>query len=334
MRLLGAFGAARTADAQRRFEFRVGVVAIVTTVLSLMAAVGVAVIPFGDTIYRAEFAASGDAKAGDDVRVAGISLGRVRSVSLAGDHVEIAFSLDSKVHVGRDSRVVVKLLTPIGGRYLSVEPKGSGSAAGHLIARDHTKVPYDLSDTFEALPPALQNFDVHKMQDAITKLAAAFDQQPVALNQILSSTNSLSAIVLARKQQLQRAFDTLMTYVDVISKKLGHLQTVGQHILDVYQIVAANRESMILALANLREAFDGITPAADFFNQPGTLLAFHQAYDMIDKAVANLVQDKDELTRLGNNLGPLVTWFAQNSDNPYVHIDQSGHTIVETPGHK
>ena len=68
---------ARTTDEQRRFEFRVGIAAIMVTVVALLVGVGAAVIPFGETVYRADFATSGDARIGDEVRVAGIPLGRL-----------------------------------------------------------------------------------------------------------------------------------------------------------------------------------------------------------------------------------------------------------------
>lgn len=144
----------RDAQAQTSFEFRVGIAAVLVTVAALLAAVGAFVIPFGETVYRADFSNSGDVRNGDDVRVAGISLGKVRAVTLVGDHAEIAFGLDSKVRVGVDSHIAIRLLTPIGGRYLSIEPAGKDSAAGRIIPREHTRTPYDLTAALEnATPP-------------------------------------------------------------------------------------------------------------------------------------------------------------------------------------
>ncbi|GAB0101755.1 hypothetical protein JMUB6875_07190 [Nocardia sp. JMUB6875] len=320
----------RSANAQRKFEFRIGIAAIIVTVAALIASVGAFVIPFGETVYRADFASSGDLRNGDEVRVAGIKLGKVRGVTLVGDHAEVAFGLDSKVHLGVDTRAVVKLLTPIGGRYLSIEPAGTGNAAGRIIPREHTKTPYDLSDAIEQVSPALGSLDAGKLRETIAKLAGAFEQQPQALNGILHSVNNLSDIVVTRRTEFQRALDVAKDYLEVLMNKLDRLQLAGQHVLEVYRVIAANRDGLITMVGQLRRFFDYFTPIfAAAQNQLGP--ALEPLYDTIDKEVAELVRNKDALAGMNQNLARLLEWFARNSDNPYVTVDQSGATVVDTP---
>ncbi|MBL1078949.1 MCE family protein [Nocardia sp. 2] len=320
----------RAAEAQRRFEFRIGVAAILATVAALVAAVGAFVIPFGETVYRAEFASSGDVRVGDDVRVAGISLGKVRSVTLVGDHAEIAFGLDSEVRVGVDTRIVVKLLTPIGGRYLSVEPAGPDTAAGKIIPRERTKTPYDLSAAIEEVTPSLAALDAGKLRDTIAKLAGAFEEQPDALNGILTGVNSLSGVVAARRTEFARALDVAKEYLETLMNKLDRLQLAGEHVLDIYRLAAANRDGLITLVAQIRRMFGYVTPVLSFVDeQLGP--ALEPMYDTIDKAVAELVSNKDALAGMGENLRQLLEWFARNSDNPYVTVDHSGATVTDTP---
>ncbi|MFF2551499.1 MCE family protein [Nocardia sp. NPDC058058] len=320
----------RSAVAQTRFEFRIGIAAILVTVAALVAAVGAFVIPFGETVYRAEFKNSGDVRSGDDVRVAGISLGKVRSVTLVGDHAEIDFGLDSKVRVGVDSRIVVKLLTPIGGRYLSVEPAGPDTAAGKIIPREHTRTPYDLTAAMEDITPSLAALDAGKLRESISKLSGAFEQQPAALNGILNSVNSLSAIVVQRRAEFARALDVAKGYLEMLMNKVDRLQLAGNHVLDLYRMVAANRDGLVTLVAQIRRAFDYVTPVFAFAdNQLGP--ALEPLYDSLDKSVADLVHNKDALAGMNQNLARLLEWFAKNSDNPYVRIDHSGATITDTP---
>ncbi|MEV6768518.1 MlaD family protein [Nocardia sp. NPDC051030] len=320
----------RSAPAQNRFEFRIGIAAILATVAALVAAVGAFVIPFGETVYRAEFGSSGDVRVGDDVRVAGISLGKVRHVTLVGDHAEIAFGLDSKVKVGVDSRVVVKLLTPIGGRYISVEPAGNDTAAGKIIPRAHTKTPYDLAAVMENVTPSLAAIDAGKLRETFAKLAGAFEEQPAALNGILNSVNSLSTIIVQRRTEFSRALDVAKEYFETLMNKLDRVQLAGQHVLDIYRVVAADRDGLVGLVAQIRRAFDYVTPLFSFAqNQLGP--ALEPLYDTIDKSVAELVSNTDALNSINQNLAQLLQWFARNSDNPYVRVDQSGATITDTP---
>ncbi|MFE3189636.1 MCE family protein [Nocardia sp. NPDC059240] len=320
----------RSTEHQRRFEFRIGIAAILVTVGALLAAVGAYVIPFGQTVYRADFANSGDLRAGDDVRIAGITLGKVRAVTLVGDHAEISFDVDSKVHIGLDTTLRVKLMTPIGGRYLAVQPAGSGSAAGKIIPREHSKTPYDLSAALEDATPALAGIDAGKLRESISKLAGAFDQQPQALNDILTNVNSLSSIVAARRAEFSRALDIAKTYLEVVMNKMDRIQLAGQHVLDLYRVIAANREGLIRIIGEIRRAFDYITPIFDAADkQLGPVL--EPLYDTIDKAVADLVNNKDALAGLDQNLVQLLDFFAKNTENPYVTVDQSGAVVTDTP---
>lgn len=320
----------RAAPEQTRFEFRIGIAAILLTVVALVAAVAAFVIPFGETVYRAEFKNSGDVRVGDEVRVAGIVLGKVRDVVLVGDHAEIAFGIDSAVHVGVDSRVVIKLLTPIGGRYLSVEPAGPDTAAGKVIPRERTKTPYDLTAAMEAITPTLAALDASKLRETIAKLAGAFEEQPQAMNGILTSVNSLSAIIAQRRTEFSRALDVAKEYLKTLMNKLDRLQLAGEHVLDLYRMVASNRDGLVNLVAQIRRAFDYVTPIFRFADeQLGPVL--EPLYDSMDKSVADLVGNKDALANMNQNLAQLLEWFARNTDNPYIRIDHSGATITDTP---
>ncbi|MEU0545318.1 MlaD family protein [Nocardia sp. NPDC005978] len=320
----------RSAQAQTRFEFRVGVAAILLTVVALVVAVAAFVIPFGETLFRAEFRNSGDVRVGDDVRVAGISLGKVRDVELVGDHAEIAFALDRDVRVGIDSRVVVKLLTPIGGRYLSVEPAGPDSAAGTVIPRERTSTPYDLTAAMEAITPSMAALDANKLRETIGKLAGAFEEQPAALHGILTSVNSLSGIIAQRRDEFSRALDVAKEYLETLMNKLDRLRLAGTRVLEIYRVVAANRDGLVELAGQIRRAFDYVTPIFRFADeQLGPVL--EPLYDSMDKSVADLLGNKEAMASLNRNLAELLDWFARNTDNPYVRLDHSGATITDSP---
>jgi phospholipid/cholesterol/gamma-HCH transport system substrate-binding protein len=321
---------ARNALQQTHFEFRIGIGAIMITVVALLVGVGAAVIPFGETVYRADFASSGDARVGDEVRVAGIPLGKVRSVSLVGDHVEVEFGLDSDVHLGDDTQVHIKALTPIGGRYLDVKPAGEGNAEGKVIPRERNSIPFDLGSVFEASAPALMKLDGGKLRQSIAKLAGAFEQQPASLDKILQSVNKLSAIVFERKQQLERAVKVSTEMLEVMMSKIDRLGRAGEQVLDLYRDISARREQLVSLISQIRRLFDYVTVPVGLYSgliEP----TVEQGYDAMDKAVVELLSHKDELDRLSKEIEPVLRWFAQNSENPYLTVDQSGATVTGTP---
>ena len=59
------------------------------------------VIGGGDTYYAA-FTEAGGLKANDEVRIAGVRVGKVDAVELDGDHVKVAFKVDQAEAFGPD----------------------------------------------------------------------------------------------------------------------------------------------------------------------------------------------------------------------------------------
>src|SRR6188508_1424121 len=64
------------------------------------------VIGGGDT-YTAAFAEAGGLKANDEVRVAGVRVGKVEKVALDGDHVRVTFRIESGSGFGEDTRAEI-----------------------------------------------------------------------------------------------------------------------------------------------------------------------------------------------------------------------------------
>src|SRR3954464_2358363 len=64
----------------------------------------------GDTYYAA-FTEVGGLKANDEVRIAGVRVGKVEDVGLDGDHVEVAFRVDTPSDFGPDTRAAIKVKT-------------------------------------------------------------------------------------------------------------------------------------------------------------------------------------------------------------------------------
>lgn len=91
-----------------------GIVGVLALVVAVVAAVVVYSLPIGHRTYTAAFETTGGAHAGDDVRIAGISVGSVTSMKLDGDHVQVAFEVDENVELGDATSLGVRLLTPVG----------------------------------------------------------------------------------------------------------------------------------------------------------------------------------------------------------------------------
>src|SRR2546421_2717382 len=88
--------------------------------------------------YRAAFTEAGGLMSGDNVIISGVNVGKVTAVDLAGDHVEVSFTIsDGAVRLGRPTRASITAVTLLGKRGLQLQSAGPGSLpAGSEIPVD------------------------------------------------------------------------------------------------------------------------------------------------------------------------------------------------------
>ena len=85
-------------------------------------------LPFigGGTGYTAYFAEAAGLQPGNEGRVAGVTVGKVTGVSLAGDQVKVTFTVKN-TWVGDQSTVAIDIKTILGSKYLALDPLGPAS---------------------------------------------------------------------------------------------------------------------------------------------------------------------------------------------------------------
>ena len=102
-------------------------------ILAAFNAQNLPVIGGGDT-YTAAFTEAGGLKANDEVRVAGVRVGKVEKVELDGDHVKVTFRVEEEADFGKETRADIKVKTLLGAMYLSLAPAGSGQLSRDTLA--------------------------------------------------------------------------------------------------------------------------------------------------------------------------------------------------------
>ena len=119
-----------------RNRFAVGLVGIAVLVAAVVAAFSYDKIPFvkGTSDYSAYFAEAGGIKPGSDVRVSGLSVGRVSDVKLDGTKVLVDFTVRNGVELGDRTEAAIKAETVLGTKMLEITPRGDGELTGTIPA--------------------------------------------------------------------------------------------------------------------------------------------------------------------------------------------------------
>jgi phospholipid/cholesterol/gamma-HCH transport system substrate-binding protein len=171
----------------------------------------------GGDVYYAAFKEAGGLKANDEVRVAGVRVGKVEKVELDGDHVKVTFRIQDNAAFGQDTRADIKVKTLLGAMYLSLEPAGSGQlAAGFEIPVDRTSSPYDVVKAFSGLAQTSDRIDTDQLAAALTTLADLTRNTPEEFRSALDGVSRLSSDVAAKNTQINTLLGNLRNVADVL----------------------------------------------------------------------------------------------------------------------
>jgi phospholipid/cholesterol/gamma-HCH transport system substrate-binding protein len=294
----------------------VGAVSLAVMALMMLAAFRAQDLPLiggGDTYY-ADFAESGGLKANDEVRIAGVRVGKVETVELDGDHVKVTFRVDSSSGFGQDTRAAIKVKTLLGAMYLSLEPAGSGQMAeGTEIPVDHTSSPYDVVAAFSGLAKTSERIDTDRLAKSLTTLADLTRNTPEEFRTALAGVSRLSTNIAARNDQI----NTLLKNLERVSRVLDDRDQ---------DIVGLMKDSDVLfrALVARRQAVHDLLVSTSTLSRELTALVVQSRADLkpalshLENVVAVLNKNEDNLDNSLRLMAPFYRVFASTlGDGPW-----------------
>lgn len=234
---------------------RLGLIGIAAVAAILVAAL---LVPQGWYLvrtapYTAQFAHAGGLTESDPVFLAGVPAGRVDSIELAGDHVDVHFRLDRDQALGDRTHAAVKLRTILGKRYLEIVPDGTGPVGmDRTIPTERTSVPYSLDDIGAKAQSVATELDVPALESMVTTLRETVPSDRPAVSDALTGVSAASELLARNDEKITSLLDTaksLTTSVAAESESIGTLLGNAQLILGT---LADRREALSRLVIHLR----------------------------------------------------------------------------------
>ena len=288
--------------------------------------------------YSAVFADASRVKSGDSVRVAGIRVGTVNSVSLRPDKtVVVKFDTDRSVVLTTGTRAAVRYLNLVGDRYLELVD-GPGSTrvmpAGSQIPPDRTEPALDLDLLLGGLKPVIQGLNPQDVNALTTSLIQVFQGQDATFESVLSKTSSFSNALADNGQVVDQLIDNLNTVVATLSKDGGKFSGAIDGLQKLITGLSQDRDPIGAAIESLD---NGTASVADLLTNARPPLA--ATVDQLNRVAPLLDQDKDRidlaLQKAPDNYRKLVRLGSYGSWFPYYLCgisfrasDLQGRTVV------
>ncbi|RSD13543.1 MCE family protein [Amycolatopsis eburnea] len=289
----------RAADA----PVRTAIAGLAVLALGVVTALNVRSLPvLGDgTTYSAEFSEAAGLFAGNDVRIAGVKVGRVTDLELSGDHVLVSFKAKG-AWLGDATGAAIRLKTVLGQKYLALDPEGEATLdPGRPIPRSRTSVPYDILTAFGQLSSTVDKIDTGQLAKSFDTLSATLANTPQDVRAALTGLSRLSDSLASRDHQLA----TLLANTRVVSKTLVDRDAAVQRLFDDgNQLLSevSNREQAITSLLDgsrqLATELSGLIDENEA--QVGPLLT------QLDQLTSMLQRNQDALAAGIKGFAPLV----------------------------
>lgn len=271
---------------------KVALAGLATMALAMTAALNADALPVigGGTTYSAEFSDAGGLREDNDVRIAGVKVGKVSAIDLDGDRVLVSFRVKD-AWLGDTTSASIQIKNVLGQKYVALDPQGERVLdPGEPIPLQRTTAPYDVLEAFRDLSKTVDDIDVTQLARSFDTLSATFAETPSDVRAALDGLSKLSGTIASRDRQ----FRTLVANTRQVSQTLVDRDAEVQRLLEdgngLLRAISTRQQAikdLLDGSRRLAEALDGIV--ADNGGQLGPVL------EQLDRLTSMLQRNQDSL---------------------------------------
>jgi len=257
---------------------------------------------------NAEFATANGLVPQAEVRVSGVHVGTVLTISDASDGgALVKMALQPNIQLRQDTRAVIRPKTLLGEKFVElVRPQSSDQPylpSGATIPKTLTSQAIEIDDILNAMDAQTRQ----AMSESFRQLGVALDgrQQDVSaalqpLDTTMSNLRPLARVGESRAKELDRILTNLNTIMQALADEqdqLGHLVNSGDTVMSGIaardQALAGTVRNGAAVFGSLDQAFSGVTAAdrASLQNSPATIAAGRRTLNLTNAQVDQLLPE-------------------------------------------
>lgn len=245
-------------------------VAVPLVALALVAAAGVFLLRGGDDRQTlvAHFPRTISLYEGSDVRVLGVSIGKVETVTPSGTDVVVEMTYDDGVNLPADAQAVIVAPSIVGDRYVQITPVYTGGEKlkdGATLATENTSVPLELDQIYSSLNDlnvAIGPEGANKngaLTDLLEVTADNFGGQGEQFHETIENFSLLSQTLDDNKEELFGSAAQLEQFVSTLAQNDSTVRAFNQSLSDVSTMLDGEKEELAASLRNLSTALGEVT---------------------------------------------------------------------------
>ena len=142
---------------------------------------------------------------GDTVRIAGIVVGTVKDLSLEPNQVRVRASVNRDAFIGDQSQVQVRMLTVVGGYYVTIVPLGNAPLGARPIPKERVTMPYSLIQALSDTTKITEHVAPKPIKESIDQLQQGLRGTNVdSVATVLNAGNSIADTLDRQRGELSK----------------------------------------------------------------------------------------------------------------------------------
>jgi phospholipid/cholesterol/gamma-HCH transport system substrate-binding protein len=217
------------------------------------------------TRYHALFSDVTGLLPGNEVRIAGVKVGKVDSVGLRKDPstdkdvADVVISLDGDRRITQANVLQLRYRNLVGERYVAID-QGTGPVTaldpGSTVPLDHTRPALDLTVLFNGFRPLFQALDPKTVNDVSFEIVQTLQGEGGTIDTLLARTASLTTTLANKDAVIGQVVDNLTSVLDTVGRRDTDLNALITQLRRLASGFAQDRTTIGQSIAGIGQLTD------------------------------------------------------------------------------
>jgi virulence factor Mce-like protein len=196
--------------------------------------------------WKARFTSVSGLRSGDDVRVAGVKVGRVEEVKVIdNDEAQVTFILQEDQKIYDSTRLALRYQNLLGQRYLSLtagRDRAEELSPGEEIPKSLTNPGFDLTALLNGFEPLFNVLQPDQVNTMASNIIAVLQGEGGTIESLLKQTADASEYLASRDQVFTQVLQNLTPVLENLSEQSGNFDSTVDQLAELMSGLARQRK--------------------------------------------------------------------------------------------
>jgi phospholipid/cholesterol/gamma-HCH transport system substrate-binding protein len=194
----------------------------------------------------------------DNVKVAGVVVGKVGKIKVEQGKAKVRFSVRKGVKLPADTEAAVRWRNLLGQRYVYLYPGDASTTLPNGANINKSRSVVDLGELFNRLGPIVQALDPKQVNAFLDTVTGALDGNEGKVRKALDDLAVVTNGLADRDQAIQRLIGNLNTVTETINSRDAQIQTVLDNLIELSKTFGDNTDVLDRAVVDLDDFGDNL----------------------------------------------------------------------------